>query len=128
MPSPTVMIRPTSEVTSSALKSFSRALMTSVMSPLPMLNFPFASPFCQPWSRGGELSPELLQPARDGGVGQPVADAEEEAAEDRGIDLRLQPDVLAQAPAQILAQALAVGLGEIYRSRHSRPDPASRRV
>src|SRR5205807_5062751 len=117
IPSATEMIRPTSELTSSALKSLSRALIRSVMSSELMLTS--ASLFSLP---GHDLPAQLLEPARDAGVQQPVPNLEHEPTKNGGVDTDLQADVLADPSGKVLGKAIAVSRGELDRSRGGGPD------
>src|ERR1700730_12693533 len=125
MPSPTLMIRPTSDVTSSALKSLSRDLITSVMSCEPMLNFSLSF-FV--WSLDQNLPSQLVEPRSDASVGEPIADLEDEAAEDCWIDPRFEPDIFAELGGEISRERSPVRLGEGDRGGHRRSYPARRGV
>src|SRR3981081_1462358 len=103
MPSPTLMIRPTSDVTSSALKSLSRDLITSVMSWEPMLNFSF--PFLQ--SLDQHMASQMVAERR---------------AETRTVE-RLQPAVLAELGGEVASERSPVRLGEGDGRPHGRPNP-----
>src|SRR2546421_10447927 len=116
IPSATEMIRPTSELTSSALKSLSRALITSVMSSELMLTS--ASLFSSP---GHDLPAQLLKPARDAGVQQPVPDLEHEPTKNGRVDADLQADVLADPSGKVLGKAIAGSRGELDPRRGGRP-------
>src|SRR5438477_524113 len=114
--------RPIGIMASMALKSLSRALMTSVMSCDPMLNS--ALPSRLRTSLDEDLAPELVQPGRHAGVGEPVSHLQDQAAEDGRVDPGLQPNVLLETPGEVPAERLPVGLGERDGGRDGRPDPA----
>src|SRR5260370_17089963 len=108
MPSPTLMTRPTSAVTTPASKSFRRRLMTSLISLELMANSvcsPIHSKLCaDPGLHARQPAPQLLQPRRYARVDHPVADAEHEAADYAAVDPAVQPDLPAQPARQALLQ------------------------
>src|SRR5437660_1668129 len=121
IPSPTLMTRPTSADTVSASKSFRRCLMTSLISLDLMANSVRSSVHVL---RARQLVAQLLQPRRDAGVDHPVADPEDQAADDGGVHQVLEPDLAAQLSRQARLQLIGVRSAEWDRRRRGRAHAA----
>src|ERR1700737_1221318 len=104
MPSPTVAMGPTSADTILGSKSRSRCLMTSLISLELIAMVPF--PYLISTSYTREPAPQLLQPRRQAGVDDRGAGLDDEAAEDRPVNARCEPDLLAQPARQVPGQPL----------------------
>src|ERR1700730_5055666 len=96
--------------------------MTSLISLelIPMVPFPYVIPTSYP----REPAPQLLQPRRQAGVDDRVAGLDDEAAEDRPVHTRCEPDLLAQLARQGPGQPLLLLVREVDGRRGGHPDAA----
>src|SRR2546421_3592572 len=107
------MTLPTSAETISASKSSNRFLMTSPIS-VPLIPN-FALPLLVWWLRVDQATPQLLQASGHAGVDHPVAELEDHAAHDRGVDVHLQHDLLAQPLGQLVGDPAGVRRRQLDR-------------
>src|SRR5438105_13626121 len=116
MPSPIVITRPTSAFTSSASKSFRRRLMTSEIWSVLMPN---SSPLS-----ARKPPPQLLEAGGDAGVDEAVPELEHQAADDRGVDFHVQPDLAPERRRELPRKPVAVLRGQLDGRGGGGLDPA----